>query len=40
MNSSIANICATFTTEQLTAVRDFLVSIGSAAAAATDEADR
>jgi DNA-binding MarR family transcriptional regulator len=38
MNSSIAKICSSFTTEQLTAVRDFLVNIGSAAAAATDEA--
>lgn len=40
MNSSVAKICGALTTEQLTAVRDFLVSIGSAAAAATDEADR
>jgi DNA-binding MarR family transcriptional regulator len=40
MNSAIAKICATFTTEQLTAVRDFLVSIGGAAATATDEAEK
>ena len=40
MNSSIARICATLTAEQLTAVRDFLVSIESAAATATDEAER
>jgi len=40
MNSAIAKICASFTTEQLTAVRDFLVSIGSAAAAATEETDK
>ena len=39
MNSAIAKICSTFTTEQLTAIRDFLVSIGNAAAHATDETD-
>jgi hypothetical protein len=39
MNAAIAKICASFTTEQLTAIRDFLVGIGTAAAEATDEAD-
>jgi DNA-binding MarR family transcriptional regulator len=40
MNTAIANMCASFTTEQLTAIRDFLVGIGTAAAEATDEADK
>lgn len=40
MNASIVKVCATFTTEQLTAIRDFLVNIRDAAADATDEADR
>jgi DNA-binding MarR family transcriptional regulator len=39
MNTAIVKICANFTTEQLTAIRDFLVSIGDAAADATDETD-
>ena len=37
MNTAIMKICASFTTEQLTAIRDFLVSIGDAAANTTDE---
>jgi DNA-binding MarR family transcriptional regulator len=40
MNTAIVEICASFTTEQLTAIRDFLVGIGTAAAEATDEADK
>ena len=40
MNAAIMKICASFTTEQLTAIRDFLASIGDAAAEATDETDK
>jgi len=39
MNAAIVKICAAFTTEQLTAIRDFLVAIGDAADDATDETD-
>jgi DNA-binding MarR family transcriptional regulator len=40
MNTAISKLCASFTTEQLTAIRDFLVGISTAAAEATDEADK
>jgi DNA-binding MarR family transcriptional regulator len=40
MNTAISRLCASFTTEQLTAIRDFLVGISTAAAEATDEADK
>ena len=40
MNTAISKLCASFTTEQLTAIRDFLVGISTAAAEATDESDK
>jgi DNA-binding MarR family transcriptional regulator len=40
INTAISRLCASFTTEQLTAIRDFLVGISTAAAEATDEADK
>lgn len=39
MNDAVMQICANFTAEQLTAIRDFLVSIGNAAAEAAGETD-